>query len=99
MSQEKFPKDEFAKQCLIRGFAPRGSKSTVLQWCKKNPKEYYTEDDMIAVYRYFDERNIGDFGRYNGVDHDKDHYESLLCNATAEDVDEWWFHNWEENEQ
>ena len=98
MEQARFNEDEFVAECLKRGFVGRGNKNLVRQWCKKNPKEYYTQGDMIEVYRYFNERNIGDFGRYDGVDHNKDHYDVLLCNATAEDRDKWWFHNWEEKE-
>ena len=99
MKQEKFSEDEFAVECLKRGFVGRGNKTRVRQWCKKYPKEYYTVADMIEVYRYFNERNIGDFGQYDGVNHVKDHYDSLLCNATAEDRDQWWFRNWEGNEK
>lgn len=94
MSQEKFPKEEFAKQCLKRGYASRGGKNIVLRWCKDHPKEYYTEDDMIAVYRYFDERNIRDWGNEYGENNSAvSRYESWLCNASAREIEESWYYD------
>lgn len=64
MDQVKFTKDEFAKECVKRGYvwASEGGKSAVLGWCKKNPKDFYTEEDLLTVYRYFDA------GRYTTAD-------------------------------
>lgn len=64
MDQRKFTKDEFAKECVKRGYvwSSEGGKNAVLGWCKKNPKEFYTESDLYDIYRYFDA------GRYTKSD-------------------------------
>lgn len=55
-------RDEFAKECVSRGYIGRGwgGKSSVLNWCKQHPKEYYTEEDLLAVYRFFNSMHLGD---------------------------------------
>lgn len=60
--QEKFTKDEFVKQCVSRGYVGKdhGGRSGALGWCKRHPKEYYTEEDLLTLYRYFNSLKIGD---------------------------------------
>lgn len=41
--------DDFIKLCINCGYA---KKSIVLNWCEENPKDNYTYDDLIFVYRY-----------------------------------------------
>lgn len=61
MEDLRLTKKEFANQCVKRGyvsFADGGSRA-VLKWCKTHPKEFYTEADMLEVYRYFDAKKFG----------------------------------------
>lgn len=58
MDSELFDREAFVKECVARGYV-RGNKQFVRGWCKIHPKEFYTEDDMIAVYRYFEACKIG----------------------------------------
>ena len=44
--------NDFIKVCSKRGYC---SKKQAESWCKAHPKDKYTEDDCIAVYRHFDE--------------------------------------------
>lgn len=57
-------RDEFVKECVSRGYTGDGYKfggrNQVLSWCKRNPKDHYTEEDLIAVYRYFNSMHLGD---------------------------------------
>lgn len=62
MDTTKYTKEEFAKECSARGYM-WGGKQAVLRWCKDHPKEYYTEDDMIAVYRYSEANKMGGYVR------------------------------------
>ena len=58
---QKFTKEEFAELCSKRGYVSfrDGGKRGVLKWCKAHPKEFYTEEDMLEVFRYFEKRKIG----------------------------------------
>lgn len=57
--QDLYSVDEFVKQAIQRGYAARSEKSQVIQWCKKHPKETYTDDDLIELYRYLEIPKIG----------------------------------------
>lgn len=50
---------EFINCCAASGYC---NKKQAAAWCKKNPSDDYTYDDMIAVYRYF---NSNPHGGYN----------------------------------
>lgn len=58
MDQEKFPKKEFIKECVRRGYTT-WARHDAESWCKQHPKEFYTESDMIDVYRYSNAHKIG----------------------------------------
>lgn len=62
MDQQKFTAKEFAEECSKRGYVSwrDGGKKGALKWCKEHPKDFYTESDMLDVYRYFNKRRIGD---------------------------------------
>lgn len=62
MNPERFTKEAFAKECVKRGYVSfrDGGKQGALKWCKEHPKDFYTESDMLAVYRYFDAKKFGD---------------------------------------
>lgn len=45
--------EEFKDAALNRGYASLG---TILLWMKQNPKEEYTDDDLLEVYRFEDRR-------------------------------------------
>jgi hypothetical protein len=65
-------KDEFVKDCIRRGYIGRGDggRSSILGWCKQHPKDCYTEDDLLAIYRYFNSMKIG--GRYDAYIKEKE---------------------------
>lgn len=51
MSSIKYTVDEFTKQCVASGYVSTGGQKSVREWCKEHPKEYYTDEDFIEVYR------------------------------------------------
>ena len=53
-----YSRKEFEETAIWRGYADR---AVVIQYCKDNEKEIYTEEDLIECYR-FNERK---FKRYN----------------------------------
>lgn len=44
--------DEFKKIAASSGY---GCAKTIDKWMKQNPKDEYTEDDFIALYRYHED--------------------------------------------
>ena len=62
MTELKISRKEFIEQCIKRGYVSYrdGGKAAVERWCKDHSKEFYTEEDMVLVYRYFYTRKLGD---------------------------------------
>ena len=52
-------RDEFVNQCFSRGYAYRHERKQVQEWCKKYPKDEYTEYDFIELYRYVNSCKLG----------------------------------------
>ena len=48
--------NEFVLTCSKRGYS---TKKEAEKWCKDHPKDEYTEDDCITVYRYYDQPYLG----------------------------------------
>lgn len=50
--------DEFVEQVVVSGYVPGRNtaqkKKNVLEWLLLNPKQIYTPEDFIEVYRYFE---------------------------------------------
>lgn len=51
MDQEMYSKDEFIKTAVRRGYSRIGIAQLFV---KNNPKEEYTEEDLIELYRFAD---------------------------------------------
>lgn len=49
--------EQFKETALKRGYARLG---TIQLWMQQNPKEEYTEDDLIEVYRFQDQKEWRD---------------------------------------
>ena len=49
--------EQFKETALKRGYAWLG---TIQLWMQQNPKEEYTEDDLIEVYRFQDQKEWRD---------------------------------------
>lgn len=45
---------EFIESCLDGGYVPCFKIKYLKQWIKQNPKDCYTDEDFINVYRCFD---------------------------------------------
>lgn len=68
--EDLYTADEFVSGTIERGYALRSQKAQIIEWCKKHPKEYYVETDMIELYRYLDARKIGGeipFGKWRST--------------------------------
>ena len=66
MDQEMYSKDEFIKTAIRRGYC---RDSIARLFVKNNPKEKYTEEDLIELYRFADRepiRSESQRGRYVG---------------------------------
>ena len=78
--------DEFVKACVDGGYIYRSEVKRLKEWLEQNPKESYTEEHFIEVYRHFEairyEDNIsgkwhhGYDGRLNGYKTTK-HYKNI----------------------
>lgn len=60
--------DEFIKACVDGGYIYRSEVKELKKWLEKYPKEFYTEEYFIEVYRHFEairhEDNISAKWRY-----------------------------------
>ena len=66
MEQEMYSKDEFIKTAVRRGYSRIGIAQLFV---KNNPKDEYTEEDLIELYRFADREPIKcepQRGRYVG---------------------------------
>ena len=76
--------DEFIKACVDGGYIYRSEVKGLKEWLKQNPKETYTEECFIEVYRHFeairnntsDKWRFGCDGRLNGYRMTK-HYKNI----------------------
>ena len=41
--------NEFLRQCIELGYANKKDRK---RWCEENPKDLYSEDDFMDVFRY-----------------------------------------------
>ena len=48
MDEKQYTKKEFRHMCVQMGYAPS---KVVTEYYKQNPKDYYTDDDVIPCYR------------------------------------------------
>lgn len=46
--------DEFIKACVDGGYVYRSEVKELKKWLEENPKESYTDDCFIEVYRHFE---------------------------------------------
>ena len=67
MMQDRYTIDEFIEQAIQRGYASRNQKKQIREWCEKQDKEHFTNDDLVEIYRRFNTPMIGadiPFGRW-----------------------------------
>lgn len=61
--------DEFINACVDGGYIYRSEVKELKKWLEENPKESYTEECFIEVYRHFEtiryEDNISNKWRYD----------------------------------
>lgn len=53
--------EEFIQACFDGGYVSRKDRKRLKEWLERHPKESYTEDDFIDVYRYFQMPRPGDY--------------------------------------
>lgn len=52
--------EEFMSACFDSGYVSRRDKKHLEKWIENHPKNTYSEDDFIAVYRYFTTPKYGE---------------------------------------
>jgi hypothetical protein len=56
-----FTVDELTRQCIRRGYVARYDRHKVTAWCEDHPKDFYTEEDLVELYRYLESPKKGDY--------------------------------------
>lgn len=53
-------KEEFIKSCIKFGYANRSDEKRIFEWCDKNSKDNYDDNDFIKIHRFLETVSIGD---------------------------------------
>ena len=73
MTDDIYTRDEFIRTGSLRGY---GTKGQFTVWADKNPKAFYTEDDLIACHRCCS----------NADTHNPNLRQNSYCHITPEDA-------------